>query len=555
MNSRADSQSARAPKWQRRLLRGAIGTGVALVLFTVVGFLVVPPIARRVAQTQLGKLLGRKVVIDRIRLNPYALSLAVEGFHIFEADGHAPFVEFKRFYVNAQLSSVYRRAPVVKEISLDGLRVHVERRTDTPGGLGDLTAYNFSDILARLNAGPPAPPEPPAPPDAAPPRFSVNNIRFTDGQVVFEDRPLHARHEISDLSIGIPFVSTLPVFIDSFVEPGLSVRVDGTPFVAQGRSKPFKDSRETTLELRLDALDLTKYVPFVPLDLPFTVDSARLTVALDLAFVRPRVDAPSLSVKGRVALADLTMREKRGSGAAPTPLVKLGQLELGIADANLTTQHFHLSHVKLAGLDVQARRQRNGVLNLQRMAPRAPAETPRPAQAAPAKATATKPAPADAQPRFLVDAIELSGIQVHLEDQTTTPTFHTTVDETSLTVRGLSNAPGASATVEFGARATPGGVIKQHGTLALAPRLHAKGTISVDGVEPGRFAPYYADAIAFDLVKGRVRLGSAYDVEDTGAAMAVKLEQAFVELTDFALRRRDKRDDFLRLGLVAVRDT
>lgn len=550
---KATTGPAKAPGKRRRWLRrGAIGVGVALILFTVVGFLVVPPVARRVAQTQLGTLLGRKVAIERIRLNPFALSLAIEGFHIFESDGNTPFVEFKRFYVNAQLSSVYRRAPVIQEVSLDGLRIHVERRTATAGGWGDLTTYNFSDVLARLNAGPPAPPSPPAPADAAPPRFSVNNIRLTDGRVVFEDRPLGARHEVSDLSFGIPFVSTLPVFIDSFVEPGLSVRVDGTPFVAQGRSKPFKDSLETTLELRLDALDLTRYVPFVPMDLPFAVDSARLTVALDLAFVRPRVDAPTLSLKGRVALSDLDVREKRGPKAATLPLLKLGQLELVIADANLTSQHLHLSHVRLTALEVHARRQRNGVLNLQQMVPRAPAtDSPPPARTAPV-AKVSKPARAAAPPRFLVDAIDLTGIKVHLDDQTTMPAFHTTVDDTSLVVRGLSNAPGASATVEFGARAVPGGVIKQHGTLVLEPHLHAKGNLTIEGIEPGRFAPYYAEQIAFDIIKGQVRVGSGYDVEDGAGGMAVKLEQAFVELADFALRRRDKRDDFLRMGLVAV---
>jgi hypothetical protein len=93
------------------LRRGAISVAVGLVLFTVVGFFVVPPVARRIAQTQLSQLLGRKVTIDRVRLNPFALSLAVEGFHIFEADARTVFVEFKRLYVNAEVASVYRRAP------------------------------------------------------------------------------------------------------------------------------------------------------------------------------------------------------------------------------------------------------------------------------------------------------------------------------------------------------------------------------------------------------------------------------------------------------------
>ena len=117
---------------RRWLRRAGIGAGGAVILFTVVGFFVVPPLARHIAQTQLTQVLGRKVVIDRIRVNPFALSADVEGLHVFESDATTAFVEVRRFFVNAQLSSIWRRAPVIKEVTLDGLRVHVERRRATP---------------------------------------------------------------------------------------------------------------------------------------------------------------------------------------------------------------------------------------------------------------------------------------------------------------------------------------------------------------------------------------------------------------------------------------
>ncbi|MES1164518.1 MAG: DUF748 domain-containing protein, partial [Verrucomicrobiota bacterium] len=271
-------------KWPRRL---AIGTAVALALFAVVGFWVVPPIARHVAEKQLSGLLGRKVTITRVRVNPFALSVTVEGFQVFEPDGASPFVGFRRLYVNAQLSSVYRRAPVIKEVALDGLRVSIVRVKGTAEDLTDPADYNFSDILARLAARPAEPPPPPGP-EPGTPRFSLNNIRITDAAIALDDRPLRSRHEITELNLGVPFVSTLPVYVDSFVEPGLSVKIDGTPFALAGHTKPFTESLQTMVDLRLDALDLTKYVPFVPVRLPFWLQSGRLTVALELSFVRPR---------------------------------------------------------------------------------------------------------------------------------------------------------------------------------------------------------------------------------------------------------------------------
>ena len=90
-------------------------------------------------------------------------------------------------------------APVIQEIALESLRVHVVRAEGDARRLRGRSsaAYNFSDILARLAALPKSP-EPPAGAEAAePPRFSINNIRLDDGAVTFDDRPTGDHHEVT----------------------------------------------------------------------------------------------------------------------------------------------------------------------------------------------------------------------------------------------------------------------------------------------------------------------------------------------------------------------
>src|SRR5436305_13642664 len=94
---------SRTRRWLRRL---GIGVASRLVLFTLVGFLVAPPIARHIAQTQLAERLGRKVTVARLRINPFALSVTVGDLRIYEPDQATPFLGFSRLYVNAELSSV-----------------------------------------------------------------------------------------------------------------------------------------------------------------------------------------------------------------------------------------------------------------------------------------------------------------------------------------------------------------------------------------------------------------------------------------------------------------
>jgi len=536
---RSRPKAAARRRWPRRL---AIGVAGAVALFALVGFLVAPPIVRRVAEKQLGQLLGRRVSIARVRINPFALSVTVEGFEVYEPDRTTPFLGFGRLYVNAQLASVYRRAPVIKEIALQALRLHLVRTRATADAWGDVEgAYNFSDIVARLAAAP-KPPVPPAPPSQGLPRFSLNNIHVDDGMVTFDDRPTGDHHEVTGLAIGVPFVSTLPVYLDAFVQPGLKVRIDGTPFEIGGRTKPFQDSLETVLELRLDALDLTRYLPFVPVRLPFTVDAGRLSLALDVGFERPRAEAPRLTVKGEVALAGLRVREKRGGHVAP--LGSLDRLEVRLGESDVTAQRLHVERVLISGLTLHVRRQRDGTLNLAHLAPGGDAAAP-PSSRPPAAAE-------ESGPQIALDRFTLEKTVVHFRDELVDPPFEAEIRDVGVAVQGLSNARGVTATEEISLRAAPGGTIKQQGTLRLAP-LTAGGKLALEGLEPARFSPYLQSAVAFDVQSGRVGLAASYRFEEGRGRSEVRVSDASVTVDDLALRRRGARDDFFRLGGLAVR--
>ena len=84
---------------KRKLALWALGL---LLLYTVVGFLILPPVIRSVAAKQISKQLGREVSIEKVKLNPFALSCTVRGLLIKDTDGQ-PFVSWDEVYVNFQL--------------------------------------------------------------------------------------------------------------------------------------------------------------------------------------------------------------------------------------------------------------------------------------------------------------------------------------------------------------------------------------------------------------------------------------------------------------------
>jgi hypothetical protein len=75
------------------------------------------------------------------------------------------------------------------------------------------------------------------PPSEEPARFSINNIVLHGGHIDIDDQPLASKHTISDIEIGLPFVSNLPSDIELVVEPSISARLNEAAFATR-RTRP-----------------------------------------------------------------------------------------------------------------------------------------------------------------------------------------------------------------------------------------------------------------------------------------------------------------------------
>ena len=113
-----------------------------LLFYTVVGFLILPPIVRHIAVKQLSAQLDREVSIEEIKVNPFALSTTVRGLLIKDKDGQ-PFVSWDEVYVNFQLSSFFGHAWVFKEISTSKPYVRVQMNKDG--------TFNFTDLITKFS--------------------------------------------------------------------------------------------------------------------------------------------------------------------------------------------------------------------------------------------------------------------------------------------------------------------------------------------------------------------------------------------------------------------
>jgi hypothetical protein len=101
----------RLARWRRRLrLQGwRLWAVLAVLAYTLIGFLFLPWLARNQAPKLAQAQLGVDLSIEKIRFNPYLFRLSVEGLALEDPES-GPMLAFRRLVVDFSLSSAWRRA-------------------------------------------------------------------------------------------------------------------------------------------------------------------------------------------------------------------------------------------------------------------------------------------------------------------------------------------------------------------------------------------------------------------------------------------------------------
>lgn len=485
----------------RRARRIAAATAITLVVFGLLGFLAAPPLIRHQMETRASAALGRPVAVDGLSFNPFTLKLTIEGLHVREADGKAPFVDVDRLVADASWASLFRAAPILDALELDKPAIRLRRTAPQ--------RFNVSDIVERLGSGSAEPGEGPA-------RFAIANIAIHGGQVDFDDRVLDATHRVDHIELGLPFIANLPSATDIYVRPLLAMNVDGSPLRVEGQSKPFADSRESLLTFRLDHLDLPRYLGFVPAPMPVAMPGGKVSGLLDLRFAMAD-SQPRVILSGRLAVDDLKVTDKSGG-----PL-----LELGHGDAELTaleplTSRYRLGKVALDRLGVRYARLAGGGSNVDALT-----------------GGPSAPEPADAKPTDVrIDTLVLNDSRIDYADLAAPAPAHLLLEGVHGEIHGLATVTAPVANLVLGARMA-GGHVATKGKLDL-PRSRYTGTLSLADVSLPALVPLAPPPIDADIAAGNLGANGELTL-DWHEAATVRVTNAKAHVDGFRLvPRHDK---------------
>lgn len=518
MNTRF--KDAMSKLWRLRLLRAI---GIALIAYALIGFLIAPPIVKWQLNRTLSSVTGREVNVEKVRINPFALSVRLQGFRMREAQGNDNAATFEELYVNLSTVSLFRLAPVLDEIRLTRPAVRIVRLNDK--------RYNFQDIIERLTAKP-AEPSPQAE-SGQPPRFSLNNIELVDGRVDFDDRPAGKKHVVSAIRLGIPFISSLPYAAELKVEPYFSTQVNGTPLELKGTTKPFNDTRETSFRIALESLDLTRYIDYSPVPLDVRLTRGTLSTRLTLALTTRANQLDTLALSGDVGLRDLDLADTSGqaiaslasldanarialthrdkkqslnvSDAATTlrglrvadgntreALAEIGEIAVNQVRASLDTHDLQIGLLAIRAPRVHVARARDGSFNFDDLTQR----------------FGNAPAPEAAKPAtpwiVTLGQFRLEDGALTYDDATPATPFRSTLSEVALAADNLSTARDTTSTLRLDAVVNKRGTLHTEGTATITP-LNAALDVAIKDIALLPFQPYVSEQMNVELTQGVVQ--------------------------------------------------
>jgi hypothetical protein len=490
---------------------------IPLVLYAawaVFGFFVLPGILRTQIVDGIRDGMKREARLDRVRFNPLILSLTLQGFELKDPDG-TPFVAFDRMYVDVQFTSVFRWALTLREFRLDRPRVHVRLLPD-----GKL---NFDDLIPKESG--------------EPPRVVVGRFAVNQGSVQVTNL-MAARPEqttLTPIDLMLQNFTTIPQKEGHYRLVAVDQGQGSWMWEGDLTFKPLhsagifevRDSR-----LRAFGEILRRRSGFEVADGRF---GCQIRYAMDVRgdSLIARVDAPSVRLTG------LQVRDPRVN----EELLRFDELAISGVALAYPEQSLAIGQVWLSGTRIRAWREPDSTLNWQASLAAAQAETARNGTAngdsARASAASTPADSAAAAWRVTLGELAVRDLGVEFADRTLDPPFEVKLAPVNVSLRDVSNAPGARFSLRTDVTIAEKGRLELSGPVGALPPL-ADLDVKLSALPLTIFQPYVNPIAKLQVSSGTLGVQGSLHYRDAKPAPDVAF-QGRVE--SYGLLTRDRRDN------------
>ena len=503
----------------------------ALLLYTLIGFLILPPIVRSIAVKQISQQLGREVSIAKVKVNPFALSATVNGLLIKDSDGE-PFVSWEEVYVNFQISSLFSKAWTFKEISTTKPFVSVRLNQDG--------TFNFSDIIAKFATNTPA--DAPRKP-AAPLVLHIDRLRIRRATAALADftprEPF--KRTVGPIDITLDHFDTDPENTNPYAFTGTTdagERITWSGFF-------YLDPLRSQGSLTLDQLTLNKYAPLYQDLVRFEIRAGSIGVHLNYQFELSSTNRIAKVTDTAFALRDL----KLGQPGDRNNFMELPHFAVTGANVDLQGHQASVGEILASGGVLWLKRSKNESINVVELSQPAPT-----ADNVPGGILFLLHSVTNVVARLLastnawsgtVHAVNITNCALHFEDLVNSRPAKADLDGITLVAKNISNLPGTNFTADFSLRWNTNGTLKTQTTASFLPPTFDI-QLDLDHLDLGSLDPYLEPKVNLLILGSKLGLHGKVSMRTPPHELPAVAFHGDVSLDDFKTVDGVAADDLLK---------
>jgi hypothetical protein len=215
-----------------------------IILFLVILLFAAPRLARWYIVKNGPELVGRKLSIEKIRVNYFSGTISINNLQLFESDSKNVFLSFKQLKIRLSYIPLFKNEITVKSFTLDDPYLQVLQNGDK---------FNFSSLITSdtVNIQKDTIPSKPL-------KYVIHDIRINRGYVKYTDEQLHNTIALNRLDLVIPGFT----WNNDSTNLGVDLRFVNGGGLYSRLSLNMADSTYT-VNLKLDSLNLDIIEPYV----------------------------------------------------------------------------------------------------------------------------------------------------------------------------------------------------------------------------------------------------------------------------------------------------
>ncbi len=318
-------------------------------LYSIIGFLVLPGVIKDNIFEQVEQNLGWQTSIEKVELNPFALTLTIHNLQI-QNEQQETVVSFNRFHNNIELRSIIEGAVTFANVELDTpfIKLSIEKNGKT----------NFHNAIEHASAGKAEEITPEAADESELIKLLFDGIHVKDGTIDIADNSLSQpiEHQLKPISFNLKNFST---HLDEGGDYQLNIAL-GTGQTLNWRGNvtiaPFRSSGF----LKVTNIRAHRLWAYVEESAPYTLANA--LVAVDGQYeISMASETPHLVISNTTVILDDI---KVATSKTNEPFVDISTVVLGPLDFNLEKKEFDISKLVIDTVALKVDRNAQGELDL-----------------------------------------------------------------------------------------------------------------------------------------------------------------------------------------------